>query len=106
MKHIKRIFNKYEKISVEFKNITITEHNLAKGWYGVKLEQYWDSKLSGNIPGYSDEGYLFLLFNFTDINNPDLWVRAWDPLRDDKGKILAEYEKTSLGNFRIKYDYE
>lgn len=41
--------------------------------YGVRLHQEWRSS------NYSDTGYLFLLWDFTDEDRPVIHVRTWQP---------------------------
>jgi hypothetical protein len=41
--------------------------------YGISVVQYYDSSI------YSDEGYLFLLIDFSTPEEPMIHVRTWQP---------------------------
>lgn len=83
LKNLKRAFllNKY--IDVKFSEIGggtadggcpgITRSQNNPNFYGVRLFQEWKSS------NYSDEGYVFLLWNFTNENDPVIEVRTWQP---------------------------
>ena len=44
-----------------------------EGIYGVTLRQKYDSDT------YSDDGYLFLLWDFRNPSMPKIHVRTWQP---------------------------
>ena len=101
--NLKRIFNNDKKnlIRVDFDEIKVMRHpnsspNYAR-CYGVTLHQSYKSGT------YSDEGYLFLLWDFTDENKPKIHVRTWQPdaySKDGKTKErIAEEEIFSIGDF-------
>ncbi len=101
--NLKRIFNNDKKnlIRVDFDDIKVVRHvNPApeyKRCYGVTLHQSYKSGT------YSDEGYLFLLWDFTDENKPKIHVRTWQPdaySKDGKTKErIAEDEIFSIADF-------
>ena len=100
---MKRIFNNDKKnlIRVDFDDIKVVRHvNPApeyKRCYGVTLHQSYKSGT------YSDEGYLFLLWDFTDENKPKIHVRTWQPdaySKDGKTKErITEDEIFSIADF-------
>lgn len=103
--NLKRIFNNDKKnlIRVDFDEIKVARHpsddpEYAR-WYGVTLHQSYKSGT------YSDEGYLFLLWDFTDENKPKIHVRTWQPdaySKDGKTKErIAEDEIFSIADFEI-----
>ena len=62
----------------------------------MTLKQYW------HTDRYQDEGYLFLLIDFRDSDNPQIQVRTWQPYKDNTGKILVNKKDVfHLGSFRI-----
>lgn len=61
--------NKY--INVDFSHINIVHHGSKQNIYGVELFQKWSTT------GYRDEGYLFLLWDFSDPERPQIHVRTW-----------------------------
>ncbi len=103
--NLKRIFNNDKKnlIRVDFDEIKVARHpsddpEYAR-FYGVTLHQSYKSGT------YSDEGYLFLLWDFTDENKPKIHVRTWQPdaySKDGKTKErIAEDEIFSIADFEI-----
>ena len=56
---------------------------------------------SWNTKRYSDEGYLFLMIDFSNEDNPLIHVRTWQPNKIG-GKSLGEEEKFKLENFKPK----
>ena len=101
--NLKRIFNNDRKnlIRVDFDEIKVIRHpNTSPEYvrcYGVTLHQSYKSG------SYSDEGYLFLLWDFTDENKPKIHVRTWQPdaySKDGKTKQrIGEDEIFSIANF-------
>ena len=63
-------------------------------FYGVTVLHGWTS---GN---YHDEGYLFMLWDFTDKKAPQIHIRTWQPSMIN-GKPLPEDEIFGLQNFDI-----
>ena len=51
----------------------ITRSANNPNFYGVRLRQEWKSS------NYSDEGYVFLLWDFTNEDEPVIQVRTWQP---------------------------
>lgn len=60
-------------LHVEFDHIAVMKHGAKQNIYGVTLHQKWESS------GYSDEGWLFLLWDFNDPEKPQIHVRTWQP---------------------------
>ena len=60
-------------LHVEFDHISVMKHGAKPNIYGVTLHQSWKSS------GYSDEGWLFLLWDFNDPEKPQIHVRTWQP---------------------------
>jgi len=85
--------NKY--IKVNFDNVEISAHPTNKDVYGVTLHQTWNSSK------YSDEGYVFMIWDFTDEDAPQIHVRTWQPEYLDKeaGKKLNPNDIFSLSDF-------
>lgn len=92
-------YNKYDKASYlrnvcktfrnnEFINIRFTNNDIQ--WlekydkeeiYGIQIGQEYSSS------SYADKGFLFLLVNMTDHDNPQIKVRTWQPNEVDLSKI-------------------
>lgn len=71
--NLRGIFARNEKISVTFDNISVSRDGSRHHIYGVKLKQVWNSST------YSDEGWLFLLWDFGNKDHPQIHVRTWQP---------------------------
>ena len=94
IKNLRGVFARNSYIKVTFDEIEVMRHPVNANFYGVTLLQGWTSG------SYHDDGYLFLLWDFTDENAPQIHVRTWQP---DKigGKPLPKDEVFSLSDFDI-----
>ena len=94
IKNLRGVFQRNSYIKVTFDEIEVMRHPVNPNFYGVTLLQGWTSG------SYHDDGYLFLLWDFTDENAPQIHVRTWQP---DKigGKPLPKDEVFSLSDFDI-----
>ena len=92
--NLRGIFQRNSYIKVTFDEIEVIRHPNNPNFYGVTLLQGWTSGK------YHDDGYLFLLWDFTNENAPQIHVRTWQP---DKigGKPLPKDEVFSLSDFDI-----
>lgn len=86
---LENIFKKNDFIKVIFEELEIKRHPKIKEIYGATLKQNWQSS------SYSDSGYLFLMIDFKDANNPLIHVRSWQPEKFPDGSII------SLGHFEL-----
>ena len=82
-------------IKVDFDEIEVLRHPVNPDFYGVTLKQWWTSGRKRG-EGYHDEGYVFLLWDFTNENAPQIHVRTWQPEQTPKG------EKFDLNDFEIQ----
>lgn len=67
------IFAANRRIDMRFSDFRIMRHPSLEGIYGVTLRQRYASD------GYSDDGWLFLLWDFRDPAMPQIHVRTWQP---------------------------
>lgn len=75
--NLRSLFARNSKINITFDDIKIFVHpNPNKSdWYGVLLKQNFSAS-----SGYSDEGYLSLLWDFTlGDDQPQIHLRVWQP---------------------------
>lgn len=95
IKNLRGVFARNSYIKVTFDDIEVMRHPVNANFYGVTLLQGWTSGQ------YHDDGYLFLLWDFTNENAPQIHVRTWQP---DKigGQPLPKDEVFSLGDFNIQ----
>lgn len=96
------VFKRNKYVNVKFDDIVVVRHsNPDYPVYGVTLKQDW---CSGNYincedsPNYKDNGYVFLLIDFEDINHPVITVRTWQPEKYD-GRDLRRDEIFQIGDF-------
>ena len=91
-----QVFKTVKYINVKFSDIEITEHPKFDNIYGVTLRQLWRTNR------YQDEGFLFLMIDFRDSDNPLIQVRTWQPYKDMAGNIVTQRKDVfHLGSFRI-----
>ncbi len=101
--NLKKAFNQDKYIKVDFdynfvfkgekfdEENAITQSKVDSSFYGVRLVQKWKSS------HYSDEGYLFLLWEFPeDDSSPVIHVRTWQPL-----EVEPDNDLMSLGGFSL-----
>lgn len=93
--NLARVFKANKRINVLFDEIKVVHHPAKKGFYGVTLKQGWQSD------SYSDEGYVFLLWDFTNPEAPQIHVRTWQPDKIDVNTPLPEEEIFSIDDFDL-----
>ena len=84
-------------IKVNFDDIKVVAHPTRKDVYGVTLHQEW------NTNRYSDEGYVFMIWDFSNEEEPKIHVRTWQPdyIDKDKGERLNPNDVFSLSDFNL-----
>lgn len=93
LEKLERIFTTNNKIDVSFSDFKILRHPTMKGIYGVTLRQKY------SCDRYSDDGYLFLLWDFRDTSMPLIHVRTWQPapeILDDEEEVIE------IGDFNLE----
>ena len=68
-----KIFASNKDLDVKFSEFRILRHPTVSGIYGVTLRQKY------TCDTYSDDGYLFLLWDFRNPSMPLIHVRTWQP---------------------------
>ncbi len=89
---LSQVFAANKSIDVKFSGFHIMRHPTMDGIYGVTLRQQYKSDR------YSDDGYLFLLWDFRDKSMPLIHVRTWQP---SKG-IGDDSEIISIQDFNLQ----
>lgn len=92
--NLRRVFANNKYIKVTFDEIKVIKHPINENYYGVTLHQGYSSDR------YHDDGYLFLLWDFTIEQAPQIHVRTWQPDQINGGRI-PEDEIFSLSDFDI-----
>lgn len=97
LENLGRAFKAANYIKVTFDNVVIVEHPTIKGIYGVTVHQRW------NTNRYSDEGYVFMVWDFRNPDEPQIHVRTWQPeyVDKDKGQKLNPNDVFTLGDFDL-----
>jgi len=98
--NLKKSFGANKWINVRFDDVKVVKHPNPKmeGFYGVTVHQ-----LYANSSGYSDDGYLFMLWDFRDKNEVQIHVRTWQPrwMNDSHTEEIAKEEIFTPGDFVI-----
>lgn len=92
--NLSRCFERNEWIKVSFDHVSVSRSGSNPDVYGVKLKQKWTSST------YSDEGWLFLLWDFHNPDAPQVHVRTWQPYnlgKDENGKNMTLPENDVFG---------
>lgn len=95
--NLSKAFKASSYIKVNFDDVVIVEHPTIKGIYGVTVHQKW------NTSRYSDEGYVFMVWDFRNPDTPQIHVRTWQPDYIDRehGQKLNPNDVFSLGDFDL-----
>lgn len=93
---LKQVFKANKNIDLKFSDFHIMRHPTVPGLYGVSLRQGYTSDL------YSDDGYLFLLWDFRDETAPKIHVRTWQPGMIDERTPLPEESVFNIRNFNLQ----
>ncbi len=93
---LKQVFAGNRQIEVFFDDFKIRRHPTQEGIYGVSMKQGYRSDL------YSDEGYLFLLWDFRNKQAPLIHVRTWQPAMLNANTPLPAEEVFNLGSFNLE----
>lgn len=97
LNNLSKAFKSNRYIKVTFEDVVIVEHPTIAGIYGVTVKQKWNSSR------YSDEGYVFMVWDFRNPDEPQIHVRTWQPTYIDKarGQRLDANEVFTLGDFDL-----
>ncbi len=92
------VFPSASYIRVNFSDIKVSKHPSIEGYYGVTLRQGYESSV------YSDDGYLFMLWDFRDEDHPQIHVRTWQPywMDDNKTTRFDDSKVFGINDFKVK----
>lgn len=88
--NLTKVFANNEYLNIIFEEVNVEQHSTIKDIYGVTLIQHWNSNT------YSDTGWLFLLFDFKDVDKPIIHVRTWQST-----EVVDQDGPFQLGSFDI-----
>ncbi len=80
---LESVFNSKEYINIDFDDAEIRKLNGGGKIYGIQISQHYYSS------NYSDFGYLFLMIDLNDSLNPTIYVRTWQPDKNEDGSIYG-----------------
>ncbi len=89
------VFARNTRINVTFDEIKVVRHPVNPNFYGVTLKQGWETT------NYSDVGWLFLLWDFTDPEAPQIHVRTWQPSEYNHKPVNVDVEVFTIDDFDI-----
>ena len=89
---LEMVFAANKKIDVKFTDFRIMRHPTMEGIYGVSMKQKYTSDR------YSDDGYLFILWDFRNKSMPLIHVRTWQPT----ASVNGEKEIIGIRDFNLE----
>lgn len=78
LKNLQRVFLQNEFINIRFSNTEVKKLGIGRDTYGIQLAQDYYSSL------YGDKGYLFILVDMNNPEQPIIKIRTWQPNPDTK----------------------
>ena len=76
MRKLKMCFQSNQFINIRFADNDVVKMGAGGETYGIQIKQDYNST------NYGDHGYLFLMVDFNDPDNPSIKVRTWQPDRN------------------------
>ena len=97
LSNLEKTFKNNSYIKVTFDNVMIVAHPTIRGVYGVTVHQNWKSS------SYTDDGYVFMVWDFRNPDEPQIHVRTWQPefVDKEKGQRLNPNDVFTLGDFDL-----
>lgn len=89
---LSKVFGSSKRLDVSFSDFKIMRHPTAENIYGVTLRQKYESDR------YSDDGWLFLLWDFRNPSMPVIHVRTWQPSEN----VADDDDVISIGDFNLE----
>lgn len=94
IKNLSANFQRNKYIKVTFSDIKVVRSPNNPNYYGVTLHQHWKSST------YEDDGYLLLIWEFRDGQDPVIHYRTWQPDRIGS-HVVTEDEIINIMDFTI-----
>jgi hypothetical protein len=83
IKALETVFSQNEFINLSFEECEIRKGGKEGDIFGVQIKQNYFST------NYGDQGYLFLLMDFNNPDQPLIHVRTWQPQKNSDGSIYG-----------------
>ena len=81
IERLSRIFRSNEFVNIQFENNSVKKIGGDDKIYGIQIAQSYYSQ------NYADKGYLFLMIDLNDSENPKIYVRTWQPKKNADGTV-------------------
>lgn len=81
LSNLSKVFASNSYVNVKFDDYTVIRHGAKPNYYGVTRRQKW------HTARYSDEGTVFLIWDFTNEEAPRILVRTWQPTTEKAFKM-------------------
>lgn len=94
LKSLASNFQRNKYIKVTFSEVEVVRHPANPNYYGVTLHQHWKSST------YEDDGYLLLIWEFHDGQDPIIHYRTWQPDRIGSHTVTKD-EIINIMDFNI-----
>lgn len=97
LSNLSKVFKSTKYVKVKFDDVVIVRHPSIQNIYGVTVRQKWTTDR------YSDDGYVFMLWDFRHPDEPQIHVRTWQPEFLDKSKSqrLKQEDVFSISDFDL-----
>jgi hypothetical protein len=83
LKKLRHSFASNEFINIKFENCEVRKSGKGDEIYGIQIKQDYFSA------NYGDKGYLFLLLDISNPEQPTIHVRTWQPEKSADGSIYG-----------------
>ena len=83
IRNLRHSFASNEFINIRFEDNIIRRSGSGGDVYGIQIKQDYFSS------NYGDTGYLFLMVDLNDANQPIIHVRTWQPHKNPDGSIYG-----------------
>jgi len=83
IRNLKYSFDSKEYINIQFEESDVRKGGAGGGIYGVRIKQNYHSS------NYGDTGYLFLIVDLGEPQQPIIHVRTWQPTKTDEVQIYG-----------------
>jgi hypothetical protein len=83
LERLNSIFRRNEFINIHFEDNEVRKTQRDDKIYGIQIAQHYHSST------YADKGYLFLMVDLNDTLQPKIYVRSWQPQKNEDGSIYG-----------------
>ena len=89
------VFSRNISLNVVLDDVVVEVSSKKSSVYGLRLKHGWTTEK------YDDKGYLFLLWDFTNPDAPQIHVRTWQPTEIKTGVPIDEDEIFTIDDFDV-----